>query len=378
MPRRRDGSRGGFTLIELLVVIAIIAVLIALLLPAVQAAREAARRAQCVNNLKQLGLAAANYESTNGSFPMAFFFQNYPPGSGTTAADAYGPMVALLPYYEQGPLFGALNASLGMFCDQNQTVSASAVGNLWCPSDGSIIGAQWKYNAGDIYNNLPYVMRYSSYKGCMGDLIGRVTGAPGSTADRMTSLFQQNGAIISNGYGGLAALFNRAGVAQPPVSLSGITDGTSNTIAFAEFAHGTLSKTDYVPGTFYDWGWWTSGNFGDTIFSTYYPINPWKSMKPPAPASGLVYPFDQGGPFVNAASSFHPGGANACMCDGSVRFVKESINSWTINSATGYAVGVTSGSPANAIWTIGPNARVGVWQALGTRNGGEVISSDSY
>ena len=347
-----------------------------------QAAREAARRVQCTNNLKQFGLAMANYESTNGCLPMAFFFQWYPPGApnGVTAADSYGPMVALLPYYEQAALFGSLNTSLGMFCDENQTVSATGVGNLWCPSDGPTIGAQYKYNPSDIYNNLPYTMRYSNYKGCMGYLIGRVNGAPGSTAERTTSLFQQNGAIISNGYGGagIAAFPTRAGCSQSPVLLSGITDGTSNTIAFGEFAHGILSKTDYVPGTFYDWGWWTSGNFGDTIFSTYYPVNPWKSMKPPAPVSGLVYPFDQGGPLVNAASSFHPGGANVAMCDGSVRFIKESINSWPINSTTGYAAGVTSGSPANAIWTVGLGARLGVWQALGSRAGGEVISSDSY
>src|SRR6187402_1726474 len=99
--------RRGFTLIELLVVIAIIAVLIALLLPAVQAAREAARRAQCVNNLKQLGLSMANYESVNGSFPMAFFYQYYPTGSPAAGApaDGFGPMVALLPFMEQGALF---------------------------------------------------------------------------------------------------------------------------------------------------------------------------------------------------------------------------------------------------------------------------------
>src|SRR5258708_5579265 len=123
MQQRRDGIRRGFTLIELLVVIAIIAVLIALLLPAVQSAREAARRAQCTNNLKQLGLSLANYESTYGTYPMAFHYQWYPPGApnGVTAADSFGPMVALLPFYEQSSLFGALNTSLGMFCDHNQT-----------------------------------------------------------------------------------------------------------------------------------------------------------------------------------------------------------------------------------------------------------------
>src|SRR5262245_45107096 len=106
LPLGRD--RRGFTLIELLVVIAIIAVLISLLLPAVQSAREAARRAQCTNNLKQLAIATANYESTNISFPMAFFWQYCVPGivcADTGAAvdigNGVGHMVVLLPYYEQ-------------------------------------------------------------------------------------------------------------------------------------------------------------------------------------------------------------------------------------------------------------------------------------
>src|SRR5438105_12778965 len=103
-------TRRGFTLIELLVVIAIIAVLIALLLPAVQAAREAARRAQCINNLKQLGLAVANYESANGSYPAS-----YGSAADTTLANqwstwgSWSPTALLLPYLEQKPLYDAIN-----------------------------------------------------------------------------------------------------------------------------------------------------------------------------------------------------------------------------------------------------------------------------
>ncbi|MFO0957892.1 MAG: DUF1559 domain-containing protein [Isosphaeraceae bacterium] len=354
----------GFTLIELLVVIAIIGVLIALLLPAVQQAREAARRIQCTNNLKQLGLAAANYESSNGSYPMAFFWQSLPGGS---FGNAHGPLVALLPFMEQAQLFNANNFSLAQWTDANATTSAAGVSMLWCPSDGSINSAIWTYNPGEIYNSLPLKMRYTNYKGSMGYWTGGITGGSGTAAERLQAILKHNGVIVTNGSTNVA-------IRRSPVTIAQIQDGTSNSIAFGEFAHGLLSKTDYTPGSFYDWGWWTSGNLGDSMFTEFYPPNVQKKLTGPCLTSGGVV--DQGGGFVAGASSFHPGGANVAMADGSVRFIKESIDSWTIDRASCLPPNVTMVTPQGN-FSLNAGGRVGVWQALGSISGGEIISADA-
>src|ERR1700678_4178526 len=125
-------SRSAFTLIELLVVIAIIAVLIALLLPAVQAAREAARRAQCTNNLKQLGLSVHNYHQQTNALPAENMFLG---STGSTWGWNASWAVFMLPNIEQGPLYNAYNFAQGPDSPYNSTVSYSAISVLLCPSD---------------------------------------------------------------------------------------------------------------------------------------------------------------------------------------------------------------------------------------------------
>src|SRR5262249_22955529 len=125
----------GFTLIELLVVIAIIAVLIALLLPAVQAAREAARRAQCVNNLKQLALAAMNYESSNGVLP-AQSYSSWDPVKKFYTFN-FSAFVRILPFTEQSPMYNAVNFNLTRFNIENITIATVKLGFLVCPTDNT-------------------------------------------------------------------------------------------------------------------------------------------------------------------------------------------------------------------------------------------------
>ena len=129
----------------------------------------------------------------------------------------------------------------------------------------------------------------------------------------------------------------------------------------------TPASDGYVD--FYCYNWWFSPNYGDTLFSTYYPINPWKKLQ------NTTVNGNQGDAMVLAASSFHPAGAKLGFADGSVHFIKDSISSWPFNGQTGLPTNITTDS--NGMFVIAPGTQ-GVYQALSTRSGGEVISSDSY
>jgi prepilin-type N-terminal cleavage/methylation domain-containing protein/prepilin-type processing-associated H-X9-DG protein len=361
IPRMSRNDRSAFTLIELLVVISIISVLIALLLPAVQSAREAARRAQCINNLKQLSLALAGYESTHGSFPMAFYLQRYP--ANTTFGDHHSALVAILPFIEQAAIYSAWNSNLGIFCDANSTLSGAAINIFWCPSDAEIIGERTSYGPGELYNNLDYPVTYIDYAFNMGQWTGSVYGGPGGTnSQRRDVLQQQNGLIVSNGYPDSV----KSGANRGPIRVASVTDGLSNSIAISERAHGLLNKSD---GSFYYWQWWVSGNYGDTTFTTFWPMNPQRKIDD---MQGL----DQAGAFVNAASSFHPGGVNVAFADSSVRFLKDTISSWKFQS-DGLPLGV--GKNLNLYFIRNSSLYApGVWQQISSIHGGETVSSDAY
>jgi prepilin-type N-terminal cleavage/methylation domain-containing protein/prepilin-type processing-associated H-X9-DG protein len=340
----------GFTLIELLVVIAIIAVLIALLLPAVQSAREAARRAQCTNNLKQLGLAVANYESANGVFPLGSY-QMPNPGDPRSAPcngrHEHGILVRLLPFYEQAALYNAFNSNVHYFSPPNTTINATGIATLWCPSDGSVSQPSTEGGGADGSVQYSTVMYHNSYFGNAGTWFSPGRYQDPNCAGFSTYYAQANGVFY---------FYSKTTIAS-------ITDGTSNTMSLSECAFGRLSQADQVC-----WHWWPSGNYSDSMFSTMYPINPFNKVNP-----------GDGNPGINAdlqtstPSSFHPGGANFAFCDGSVRFIKDSIACLPYNPQTGLPLGYVN---TGGIWTqTVPNAP---YQALSTRNGGEVVSADQY
>jgi len=348
-------------LIELLVVIAIIAVLIALLLPAVQSAREAARRAQCSNNLKQIGLGLANYESTNGSYPLGGF-HNFRGGDlqykPCTGRHEHSFLLSILPYIEQAQIYNAQNFNVHFTYSHNTTVMAVGVTTYWCPSDPDV--QEQRPDPGSFCNEpggsgCPNViMRHPSYRGSTGTAyyVGRYSES-GCDPNWGTRIGKADGMIQ----------FDLA------VTLASITDGTSNTMAVGELAYGLL---DY--GGRYDWTWWTSGNNADTLANTLEPLNPQRKINQGTTNTGLLG--------INVSilyhsfSSRHPGGMNAAFADGSVRFIKDTINTAPYNPATGLPIGITQDS--NGIISYPPGQAWGVWQAISTRKGGEVVSADSF
>jgi prepilin-type N-terminal cleavage/methylation domain-containing protein/prepilin-type processing-associated H-X9-DG protein len=306
--------RTGFTLIELLVVIAVIAVLISLLMPAVQAAREAARRAQCINNLKQIGLAIHNYHDVVGAFPPGYVSR--PGADGDNAGTGWGWAAMILPQLEQAPLYGSINFSLPIEGPANQTARLTQLGVFVCPTDTSFVP---QFTVVDDSTSSTALgspicdVASSDYVGCFGT--GDVSDIPGR--DRGEGLFFRNSLV----------------------RISNVTDGTSQTIAVGEKSQNLARAT------------WTGA-----VAHAAVPITELQAEDGLSPEGGgamvLSHTGELDGPNSRPAHADqfwarHPGGVNFTFADGSVRFIKE-------------------------------KRPLAIFQSLATRQGGEVVSSDAY
>ncbi|WZP00734.1 DUF1559 domain-containing protein [Isosphaeraceae bacterium EP7] len=333
LPRRRR----GFTLIEILVVIAIIAVLIGLLLPAVQSAREAARRMQCNNNLKQLALATVHYTEIVGTMPMGFPFQRMFTNVNRMYSN-HSVFVSVLPQMDQQALFNTINFDGNVHNSANTTIFGVGLNFLQCPSDPGVA----ERRVVQILDPGDASMHYTSYAGNSGTW----------------QLWFQQDPIPQAHMNGLFHLSSSTRMAD-------ITDGTSNTFLLGERAHGLLNKSSATW-----WHWWATANYGDTLFCTLWPMNSHRRVdelfgdsSDPRMAA-----------YISGTSSFHPGGCNFAFADGSVRFFKESINAWAYDPRTGLPVGLTF-DPAGP-YRVAKGTTRGVFQALSTRSGGEVIGAE--
>jgi len=368
----------GFTLIELLVVIAIIAVLISLLLPAVQSAREAARRAQCINNMKQIGLACHNYLDTQGCFP--------PGAISTTNRDGWNTnfftwCVLILPQLEGNNVYNAVNINMGVGnLDRGQAWTAyrGVPSVFMCPSDGEQDNGKRPW-AGPYSSGYPnplgqspawdppidpstgqtsqivpvtnYAMSWGdNYAG--GPLMG---GLPWETPWQTTVLPPGQARIGYHGYWGTRwglptgkapnATGTLRGFADYSTmqiaTISSVTDGTSNSILVGE----VLPLAD-ANNAF----WTSTGSASGTTIPLGYDTNSFDARNPACNGNWQGASAPLGCRYAASAKGFasrHPGGANMLFADGSVHFLKKSISMPT-------------------------------YCALGSRNGGEVLSSDTY
>ncbi|HEX3451505.1 MAG TPA: DUF1559 domain-containing protein [Isosphaeraceae bacterium] len=342
-------NRRAFTLIELLVVIAIIAILIGLLLPAVQSAREAARRAQCTNNLKQIGIAVHNYEGSFGSYPLGTIIAIWPSDPALSQGNyRWGTLAFLTPFFEQTSVFNSLNFSFPLYGEPvpvlssqvypaNRT-SVNVMASLFlCPSDRmERLETADGFLGGEGRQFAPTNYQFCAGSGSGG---GDVTVADGVFRVNVITRHQaitdglSNTAFASEsllGSGGVRTILPNAGPFDPKVLFASVSWQGSAPLSITPTA--CANPISYSPNRLFTWA---DGSYSDGLYNHYYPPNT------------LLMDCIVGINGVNdgwkAARSRHPGGVNVLYGDGSVHNVKDSINSL-------------------------------VWAGIGTRAGGEVAT----
>lgn len=341
MQRRRQ----GFTLVELLVVIAIIGILVALLLPAVQAAREAARRMQCGNNLKQIGLGLHNYHDTYKTFPDGWLYIAGSPPAVQPNVETWGWSAMILPFVEQGPLHQQLGVTTRTLYSGLASGPAAfgplmrtRLNGFMCPSDTG-------FNAGGLtHNNRHFNAGQGAIAGAHPqNVLMAVSNYPGNAGHRSVAAATANTGVLSGEKG---------------IRIADITDGTSNTIAVGEretreCRSGTWIGVANPNGGGVRGVWTVAANAGPKINQDAVAI-PWNQASAIGVAAGCGEGF----------SSNHPGGVQIVLCDGSARFISETINhNWIATTA-------------NATVANASNANNGTFQRMMTRDDGLTFANE--
>jgi len=316
----KHSRRTGFTLVELLVVIAIIGILVALLLPAVQAAREAGRRSQCGNNLKQIALAMHNYHDT---------LKLLPPGNITVGNCCGAPswtncFIAILPFMENSPLFNQYNHNQNNFHSTQTPVRTALVPSYQCPTDPNAAVKKIDRPESGPGSGIDYTM--SSYRAVAGKYNGTNNKWDSGESMNGQAMFWRGPLHVVSGphsFGGVGRTHCE--------TLASITDGTSNTMLVSEFH----TKTRPRRGTFWAYSYtsYAAGSASDQARSRIPDYDRCTAIG----GNGGADPCKRG-----LGASFHPGGAQASLCDGSVRFISNTVT-------------------------------IPVWQAIATIAGGEAV-----
>lgn len=357
---KQSFRKQGFTLVELLVVIAIIGILVGLLLPAVQAAREAARRMQCSNNLKQLGLAALNYESAMKKFPAMAHSGNgaaAAPGMGAAGGRVYAWTISILPYIEQGPMYDGIMAQA--------RPSGPGLPDPWSVANDTFRNTYWKKDLPtfrcpsdtppDDRGESPSIL---NYRACVGDDYHQNHFRP-DQARNNRGMFQ------ANRYLGIGEAL----------------DGTSNTIMFGESVAGG-APDDVLGGIALNMQAWNpaaclarrsttdSRKITTPVRAPFRPAGgrAWDGRPYFCSFATMVAPNGpschwggvDGNEHMGALSSRHTGGGQVGLVDGSVHFISQNID--------------TGNQLADSVQDPGGPSAYGVWGALGSRTGGEAVS----